>query len=170
MITEAFTCLAKEMNDYFIRSFALAEDCVIVSAISNSDGTIATNTANKIVITLVNIQEDVAIKNNIGIRNRTLPDLPVAESLNLYFIIAANFPNYKESLQFIFNAINFLKQKSIFTPSETNGLTENIEKFIIEMVNMPTENVLHLWAGLGAGYMPSAIYKMRLFYKTITPR
>ena len=165
MINDALIFIAKEMNDYFRDVIGISEDCVIVSAINNRDGTITVNTENKIVITVANIEADI-IKNNIGIHNRSLPDAAGVENLNIYIVIAASYTNYNESLQFIFNAITFLKQNTIFIPSQTNDLNKAIDKIIIEMVNMPMENVGHLWSALKASYMPSAIYKVGILYST----
>ena len=112
---------------------------------------------------MANIEADI-IKNNIGIHNRSLPDAAGVENLNIYIVIAASYTNYNESLQFIFNAITFLKQNTIFIPSETNELNKTIDKIIIEMVTIPMENVDHLWSALKASYMPSAVYKVRILY------
>ena len=81
MINDALIFIAKEMNDYFRDVVGISEDCVIVSAITNRDGTITANTENKIVITVANIEADI-IKNNIGIHNRSLPDPAGIENLN----------------------------------------------------------------------------------------
>jgi len=165
MINDALIFIAKEMNDYFRNVIGVSENCVIVSAVNNRDGTTAANIENKIVITVANIEADI-IKNNIGIHNRSLPDAAGVENLNIYIVIAASYTNYNESLQAIFNAITFLKQNAIFIPSEINDLHKAIDKIIIEMVNMPMENVDHLWSALKATYMPSAVYKVRVLYNT----
>jgi len=167
MINDALIFIAKEMNDYFRDVVGISEDCVIVSAITNRDGTITVNTENKIVITVANIEADI-IKNNIGIHNRSLPDAAGVENLNIYIVIAASYTNYNESLQSIFNAVTFLKQNTIFIPSETNDLNKAIDKIIIEMVNIPMENVDHLWSALKSSYIPSAVYKVRILYNTPT--
>jgi len=114
---------------------------------------------------VVNIETDI-IKSNIGVHNRPLPGSENVENLNIYIVIAASYTNYNESLQSIFNAIAFLKQNTIFIPSATNELNKAIDKIIIEMVNMPIQNVDHLWSALKASYMPSAVYKVRVFYNT----
>lgn len=166
MINDALVFIAKEINTHFRNVIGISEDCVIVSAINNRDGTVAAGTENKIVFTVANIEVDT-IKNNIGIHNRPLPGSESVENLNIYIVVAACYTNYNECLQSIFNAITFLKQNTIFFPTETNDLNKAIEKIIVEMVNMPMENLNHLWYSLKASYIPSAVYKLRIFYNTL---
>jgi len=50
----------------------------------------------------------------------------------------------------------------VFTPSNTPSLDPKIEKLSVEMVNLSTEKLNNLWATLGAKYIPSVLYKLRM--------
>ncbi len=162
MIVEALSCVTREMNDYFKNKLNLSEDKVILSAIMNQDGTIAIQGENKVVITLINIEREHSINNNVLIDPKGTLTAPVY--INLEIMVSAYFTaaNYAESLHFISWVISFFQQKYLFTHSNTPGLDPSIEKLLFEIVNTNPEMLNITWATLGAKYMPSLIYKMRM--------
>lgn len=163
MILEALSCVTREMNDYFKHVLELNEDKVILSAIMNQDGTIAIQGENKVVITLINIQREAFISSTpvFGGPKATVTQ-PI--SINLHIMVSAycTAANYAESLRYISRVISFFQQKNPFTAANTPGLDPSIEKLQFEMVNPDAETLNSIWATLGAKYMPSLLYKMRM--------
>jgi hypothetical protein len=162
MINEALTCVTNEMNAYFNSRNGLNEEQVVLSALIKPDGASAINTLNKVIITLVNIEADTTAKNNMGFKTPGPVMPPLQDNLNLCILLSANYISYNESLRFIDDAVVFLLQKSVFFSGNTPGLDETIEKMTVQMVNLPLENVQQLWLGLGAKYLPSAVFKIRV--------
>jgi hypothetical protein len=48
------------------------------------------------------------------------------------------------------------------TSANTPSLDKRIDKLMFEMESLGTERLNNVWATLGAKYMPSVIYKMRM--------
>ncbi len=164
MINEALTCLTEEINEYFKNRLKLSEDKVILSGIISQDGSVAIKEENKIVITLVNLEEEPVSRNTSLMNNRSGGNAAPPVKIHLYLLFSAYFApsNYQEGLQFISFVISFLQEKNVFTSANTPRLDSSIDKISIEMVSLSIEKLNNLWATLGAKYMPSVLYKMRM--------
>jgi len=84
--------------------------------------------------------------------------------MNLYLVFAAHFPdpNYKEALHFISLVIEFFQGKSVFDKFNTPGLSANIDRLIFEFVNQDIQEMNNMWSLIGAKYLPSVVYKVRM--------
>ena len=58
--------------------------------------------------------------------------------------------------------MGYLQQKNVFNRSNTPQLNSDIVKLVFEMENLSTERMNNVWSTLGAKYMPSVMYKMRM--------
>ena len=154
MISEALTCLVEEINEYFRNKLKENEDRVILSGIVHQDGSVAIAAQNKIVLTLVNIEEEPSAKNNTG------SSPPV--KINLHLLFSAYFSKYDVALHFLDNIIFFLQEKRVFTSANTPRLDSSIGKISVEMMSLTTDKLNNLWATMGAKYMPSVSYKLRM--------
>ena len=85
-------------------------------------------------------------------------------NINLYVLFSAYFSagNYSEALRFLSFVMGYLQQKNVFNRSNTLQMDSHIVKLVFEMENLSTERMNNLWASLGAKYMPSVLYKMRM--------
>ncbi|MGV3685021.1 MAG: DUF4255 domain-containing protein [Daejeonella sp.] len=165
MIYEALSCLAEEINEYFRIRLKISEDKVVLSAIVNQDGTIAIQGENKILVTLVNIERESIGKSNSGIPGGSvLINKSSALTINLYVLFSAYFSNgnYPEALRFISFIIAYFQQNSVFTRTNTPRLDIDIEKMVFELATISPEQVNNIWGALGAKYMPSVVYKVRM--------
>ncbi|WP_343690603.1 DUF4255 domain-containing protein [Chitinophaga sp.] len=165
MIYETLSCVADEINQYFNRQLHLSEDKVVLSAIVNQDGSVAIQGENKVVLTLINVEKEplgntVPGFNNGYVTARSTP--PVC--INLYILFAAYFSsnNYPEALRFLSFIIAYFQSRNVLSSANTPSLDRRIEKLMFEMESLSTERLNNVWATLGAKYMPSVIYKMRM--------
>lgn len=165
MIYEALSCLAEEINEFFRIRLKISEEKVTLSAIVNQDGTIAIQGENKVLITLINIEKETIGKSNSGIGgSAVLINKSSALTINLYVMFSAYFTNgnYPEALRFISFIIAFFQQNSVFTRVNTPRMDKEIEKLVFEMASISPEQLNNIWGSLGAKYMPSVIYKVRM--------
>ena len=165
MIYDALLCITEEINEYFSAKLKINEDKVLLSGIINQDGSIAASGENKILLTLINIERENIGKSNAvreGVKSGV--HAPPAMNINLYVLFSAYFggSNYPEALRFLSFIISYLQNKNVFTKSNTPKMGDNIEKLIFEMENLSTERLNNVWATLGAKYMPSVYYKVRM--------
>lgn len=165
MIYEALLCLTEDVNEYFRSKLKINEDKLMLSGIVNQDGTVASQGENKILLTLLNVEKETIGKSNATREGaKTTPNTSPGMNINLYIIFSAYFggANYGESLRFLSFIIGYLQIKSVFTRSNTPKMDERIGKLIFEMENLSIEKLNNVWATLGAKYMPSVMYKVRM--------
>lgn len=162
MIDQALLIITEELNQFLRLRFDLNEDKVILGPLIDQDGKIATQDENKIIFTLVDIAEETLLKNNVGRKftgNR--PDL----FLNLKVLFSAYFNslNYTDSLKYLTAVIAFFHAKPVFNLSNSPSLVSTgIEKLNFDIFHQDSNAKNNLWATLGAKYMPSVVYKIRM--------
>ncbi|MFN0037157.1 MAG: DUF4255 domain-containing protein [Saprospiraceae bacterium] len=115
-----------------------------------------------IFITLANIEEENALKNNYPMKEQggvLIASKPVL-FLNLYLLIAANFNRYDEALKHISFVLGFFQANKTMTVALPNfpdpcTLTFNLHNISFEHLN-------NLWVVMGGQYRPSVLYKTKL--------
>lgn len=167
MINMAVQLLAGQLNQYLRRTYDLNENVVVVSNLVGLDGTAAPNVDNKLVVFLTNIEKDsMPFRQTApaqGDSRRIVASSPPLY-LNLKVMMAANFNgnNYPEALKFISSTINFFQRQSIFNHQTSPELDARIEKLVLEIENLTTQDMSNLWSSLGGKYIPSILYRVRI--------
>lgn len=166
MIDKAMTFIVGELNNVLLARFQSNENLAILSSVSNPDGTLPAGIENKIVITLINIEREPAANSGtwparaLGEKlGRVNPPL----SLNLLLMVTASFAsNYSEALRFLGSVMGFFQGKPSFNAQNSSSFPAETEKLSMELVNLSVHEINNVWAILGAKYMPSVVYKMRM--------
>lgn len=172
MIAESLNVIVELINEYIAPSST--DDPLIFTNISKyNDGNEFSSSLNdKLILSIVNIEEDKVakspenyIKENSLIRYKN-PAIPI----NLTVLFAATHTNYDQAIMLIEKVIRFFQIKNAFTPDNTPEIQEAneindlfIEKILFEWMNLNLEQVHQLWTTLGGHYMPSIIFKVRMF-------
>jgi len=174
MINHLLSAIRNELNE-FIKvkdptNFG-TQDIVVLSNIIEQNGNLAFTTSNnsqsehKIVITLVNIEEDRTFKDQTNYK-KTAKDSIISINpelhINLSVLFTAYSTSYETSLRILGYVIGFFQMKNVFNPQNTpplNGLVENAS-VILETLSAEQNN--HLWGYIGAKYMPSVVYRIKM--------
>lgn len=175
MIYECLQCIAEECNDVFRHKFHLHEDKVIVSGIVSQDGTNAIQGENKLIVTLLNITKEMRVQQpgSHTALQKSISSAPSSLSVNLSVLISAYFSpgNYSEALRFLSDIMSFFHDKSVFTLANTPKLPNKVHKLVVELDSLSPDRLNHIWATLGAKYMPSLVYKIRMLtYESSMPK
>jgi Pvc16 N-terminal domain len=170
MISESLSFIVGELNNYFILKGEVAAtiDAVTLGNIARANESSTSTGAgdemdNRVVVTMVNIEEDRVSKSPINfskVNDKIIyknPKIP----MNLYCLFAVNH-DYTTSLRWLAHVVRFFQYRNVFTPQTSPALNNGIEKLIFDLYNMNFEQVNHLWGTLGGKYLPSVMYKMRL--------
>ena len=180
MIQEALGLLRRELVTYLSsHGYATAEDIVVIENIGLFESaTSGVNLDDKIVFTLVNIEEESTLKNAPFVKKEfTNPALyenpPVF--LNLYLLItacnkSADNNSYTDALERLSLVISFFQSKNAFSAggSVSGGISSFTSEGLLqltirhEMYTLSFEQVNHLWGTLGGKQMPFVLYKLRL--------
>lgn len=173
MIVEAMALLLRQLNDFITQNdgSAGAPTQVVWGNIAHLDRQeIATELDNHLVLSLVNLEEERALKNgrvstttsagDVAYRNR-----PV--HLNLFLLFTANYRNYGTALRRLTQVLTFFqgKQKFTFANSPGPNLPQGgIAEFslVMDLLSLSFEEVNHLWGFLGTRESPFAMYRGRL--------
>lgn len=168
MIDAALLFIEESLNEYFKYNFDINEDKILSSNILNQDGTLALKEQNKIVATIVNIQEERMLKSGSRVygegsfNEKGYYKPPIY--LNLYLLFSVQFEPQllPEGLKFLSILIGYFQMKNVFTSQSSANLPVGIEKIIMEMENLSFQEQNNLWGALGCKYVPSVLYKMRM--------
>lgn len=167
MIDVAISHIAAQLNLSLRRTLQVGEDVVVLSNIVEQDGTLAQHVANKLVVSLVNIERDTlphrppghggTALGRMGQRNEPL-------YLNLMLMFAANFAgsNYVEALKFISGTIAFFQGRPVLDHQNSPDLDHRIERLVLEMENLGLSDLSNLWSVLSGKYLPSVLYRVRM--------
>jgi hypothetical protein len=170
MIDKALSLLSEELYNYLKYSPEAADviiDNIGMLETSNSDGL-----NRHIVITLVNVEEESALK-NISPVKKGMPGSAIYENppvfLNLYVLITCNYSgtDYILALMRLSAIIRFFQSRNSFSTrnntSVTAPLADDVDlKFTMELYTLTFEQINHLWGSLGGRQVPFVMYKLRV--------
>jgi hypothetical protein len=166
MISKALSFLTGYLNRELRMTFGLDDDLVVASNLTKMDGRVADNVNNKIVLSVINIEQETSVKSGFHIkaegssRNKVNPPL----HLNIYLLVSVNFASneYLEALRMLSAVIKTFQASSLFTKQSHPEISDPLEKLTLEIYNVPVNELSHIWNGIGAKYVPSTLYKMRM--------
>lgn len=162
MIDSAIYSIIEELNDSLNMKFRLNENRVVASNLLNLDGSLSLKDENRIVVSLVNLEEEkTATPNGFGVPTSG-PNHPIYLNMYVLFYSLFNEKLYEESLKFISSIIGFFQAKKVFTPNNTPGLDQKIDKILVEIHNTSFHEQSNILSALGAKYAPCILYKMRM--------
>lgn len=180
MIHEALLLLREELVVYLAANgYGSADTIVAIENIALFESNNPANLDDKIVFTLVNIEEESTLKNAPHLKKNGSPvaryeNPPVY--LNLYLLVsscnkASDNDNYIEALHKLSHVIRFFQGKNSFSFSNAS-FADNTRPFTdpelinlsikAELYTLTFEQINHLWGTLGGKQMPSVMYKLRL--------
>lgn len=177
MIGEALQLITDELNSFLGRREPRYRNggTAILSDLVNQQGELVITISDQsqrdnIIVTLINVEEETVGKAQLPyIRNpdRSIEIVNPEIKLNLYVLFSA-FSNmapedrYFNCLELLSYVVRFFQYKSVFNHQNTPNLHQGIEKLTIELISPTFEQQNYLWGALGAKYLPSVLYKLRM--------
>lgn len=133
---------------------------VVIDHIGKED-TDATAISNKVVITLLNVEEELTLKNRPRYEPLQNPEDKYVKKnrpayLNLYVMVAANRDTYEKSLANISKVIEALQTNKVLYNEEDNL------KFKVQLHPLAFDQLSYAWGLLGGKVIPSALYKVSI--------
>jgi hypothetical protein len=164
MLDSAITFLANEANGYLKRRTGTIVDTVEAGSIADDQGK-WTVTEGQLRVALINIAEERVLHSQVpervclnGSQLMLQPDI----KLNLVVLFAARLKNYDDSLRYLSHIIALFQANPSFTPDVYPGLDPRIGKLTVEMLSYGPEQLNQMWAYVGAKYLPSVAYRVRM--------
>ena len=166
MIDKAMNFIVGEINNLLSTRFQNNENLAVLSSLANPDGSLPPGIENKIVLSLINVERE-ASANGSSWPMRQLQEgfarVSPPLGLNLLVLVTASFSsNYGEALKVLSNVVGFFQSKPSFNAQSSATFPSGLEKLSLELVNLSIHEVNNVWSILGAKYMPSVAYKVRM--------
>jgi hypothetical protein len=174
MVINAIALLLRQLNQYILQadgSGAGAPNPATLGNISQLDRSeIATELENRLVLSLVNLEEETALKNGRTFAKNNSTEVAYKNTpihLNLFLLFTANYRNYETALKRLTQVLTFFQGKQTFTLSNSPGSTmasSPITEFslVMDLLSLSFEEVNHLWGSLGGKQSPFVAYRGRL--------
>jgi len=156
----AIAQVVRELNAYMnLRSPSMSEDRVVAGSLFDLAGTPATTARDRVVVQVVNVEENSVYRSvethrtrADGMHERVKPSV----RLNVYVLVVANLDEHVEALKALALVIAFFQNRCIF---DIAGNGDGASRVNFELYSLTFEQQNHLWASLGAKYMPSVMYR-----------
>lgn len=162
MINKVLTVLKDRLNLPNGLQDQAGEIAVIGNIAKHEDDT--SNLDNKVVITLLSVEEESTMKNTPRyLKFNESENIMEREShpayLNLYVMIAANKNMYDGALVNISKVIEIFQANNVL---KYNAVSDEENDFIfrIELHSVPFDQLSYIWGLLGGKIMPSVLYKI----------
>lgn len=180
MIAHALTIVCNELDRHLREAFQGQEPpyAVLGNIAEMGSGTNNTAIRDRVVLSVINIQEERALKNISGhirdevtmrVRYEHPPTL-----LNLAVLAAATHTNYTTALNYLSRALAFFQSHPVFTPESVdpssladgapNHALDLLEDFrvVFNLWSPSMEEVNDMWGMLGGKQFPFALFSMRM--------
>lgn len=138
---------------------------------SASSGTSTGTDSTKVIMTLVNIEEEQTLKNapHYQVINQKIKYQNPPVNLNLYILFSANHTTYQTALERLSEVITFFQGTSSFSLQTTPPVLQEGElsdfagiRVLIELYTLTFEQINYLWGSLGGKQVPFVMYRARL--------
>ena len=149
------------------------EDKVVLTNVATQEGNWAIPN-NRLGLSLINIEEERVFKEQRAVyvtRNNESEQYNPEIKLNLYVLVTSNYTSgeinadnteYLEGLKQLSYVIAFFQQKNVFNTSNSPSLDPAIGKLVVELFSYSFEQLYNFWTVIGAKYLPSILYRVRL--------
>lgn len=179
MIDLALEFLTQQVNDHL--SLRSLPDIgtgpeIVLTNVAAEDGNWAIP-PKTLGLSLINIEEDRVNMDQVVTHRNANGDIESYNpeiKLNLYILISANFAAgdaggstnttgiYAEGLKQLSYVISFFQGKYVFTTDNSPTLNPTIKKLIVELYSSSFEQQYNFWNVVGAKYLPSVLYRVRM--------
>ncbi len=165
MIQQALSLIANKLNDQLKYLWQLPDDLVILAPVITNDGSKPSKNLDKLLFSVVNIAQEAVISTYTAKPAPAATYTTIAPPIyiDLYVLFSANFSDYQEGLKAITETISFFQENFWFTHTNLPGLDPKIDKLTFELQNLNITELSQLWAIHGGHYLPSVVYKVRMF-------
>jgi len=161
----------KEQLNLYLDSFPLNDPPNVqrpIAKLENIGGLdeAAIKDTDSILLTLVNISEETALKNTphyVKAYPNTIYNNPPVY-LNLFVLFTACLKKYDHALVLLSRVIRFFQGKNTFNNKNSTTQVKDFDNFniIMDLYSLSFEQTNYLWSTLGGKQHPFVLYKLRL--------
>ncbi|MEZ4817255.1 MAG: DUF4255 domain-containing protein [Flavobacteriaceae bacterium] len=170
MIYETLEIIKDQVSLYLEEKLSEA-NLLVLENIAKMEDVDITTMNDKIVLSLINLEEEISLKNlpNVNFKNGSYEYKNKPINLNLYILFSANRTVYTKSITALSSIIEFFQNKKVFnqlnTPlNPTITALDNVKefKFTIDLYTPTFEQLNYVWGTLGGKSVPNVMYKVSI--------
>jgi len=163
--------IVKDQVSIFLEDKLAEANLVVLENIAKIDDQDITTMNDKIVMSMVNIEEEIALKNhpNVQVKNGEYIYKNKPVNLNVYVLFSANRNVYTKSVTGLSAIIEFFQNKKVFTQLNTvlnptiTALDDVKEfRFVVDLFTPTFEQLNYIWGTLGGKSVPNVMYKVSI--------
>lgn len=163
---KALKFISDQLNQALRNHFGISYDSITIGRLKNLDGSLPQENRNKLVLSLVNISlenSEKFVTTSIGFAGRGKASAQAPVNMSLYVLLAANYDDELEGLEFLSNAIEYFHSNALFDQNDSPEMPENIQRISLEANTLSFEELESVWNTVGCSALPSMLYKVRVF-------
>lgn len=170
MIYPSLAIITDRLNAYIYEKWGATtngtSEIVQLNNIANA-GEEKNDLQNKIVITLIKIEEETSLKNSAFYQKKGRQEITKhhpAIHLNLFLLFSVTKKDYREALQLLSDTITFFQVHNVFSVGLPDSGPDEAPAFkiTVELHDIHFQEVFDMWSNLGNKQFPSVVYKVRL--------
>ncbi|HAT64416.1 MAG TPA: DUF4255 domain-containing protein [Flavobacteriaceae bacterium] len=163
--------IIKDQVSQFLDDRLSESNLLVLENIAKMEDADITTMNDKIVLSLLNLEEEISMKNlpNVNFKNGSYEYKNKPVNLNLYVLFSANRSVYTKSITALSAIIEFFQDKKVFNQSNTplnptiTALDDVKEfKFVVELYTPTFEQLNYVWGTLGGKSVPNVMYKVSI--------
>ncbi len=164
MIGLALDCIAEDINAHLQRAESDNLERVILSNLVDQDGSPPVETENKVVLTLISLDEEKNIYDRGGAERAGSLVARTADPiyLNVHVLFAATHRHYPSGLEALSAVIAYIKSKPTFDHQNTPQLPNDVRRLNFNLERLAYADWSNIWSYLGANYLPAVTYTIRI--------
>ncbi|MDW3194762.1 MAG: DUF4255 domain-containing protein [Cytophagales bacterium] len=153
-----------KLNAYFRNTSRWAEDKAIVANVAGVQAGSDPEFSDKLLISLAHMNIEYSLFNQHGkvSNGEQFNRVPSPLTFNVDLLFSASANKYEESLKLLSDTIAFFQSNHFYDSSNSSGLPEGVQKLSLSVLDLDYHESSQLWSRLGAKYVPSVLYRMRL--------
>lgn len=164
MILESLKYIATDLDNHLKRKYDSSESKVQLSNILEQDGSVPEINKNKVILSLLSLEHEATTKTSVSgsVSGNSFFKINPPISFNVNIMFSCLFNQYEEGLKFLSDTIYFFQARSFFTSQNSPGLDPKIFQLGLEVMKLNSSETFNLWSSIGAKYIPSIPFKMRM--------
>lgn len=153
-----------KLNSYFRNTSRWAEDKAIIANVAGVQAGSDPEYADKLLISLAHMNIEYSLFNQHGkvANGEQYSRVPSPLTFNVDLLFSASANKYEESLKLLSDTIGFFQSNHFYDSTNSTGLPEGVQKLNLSVLDLDYHESSQLWSRLGAKYVPSVLYRMRL--------
>ena len=154
-------------NEYMQNLHKRSDGWVVLTNLVDHQGSLNEMTRDKVVMSLYNITHETVVSTFTAAKPGIAGGFAIVQPplyIDLHLVFLANFigNGYSEGLAAISRIISYFQRNPFFTHDNAPGLDPSVDKVRLEFTSLGAVDVNYVLGMLGARYLPSVFYKLRL--------